>query len=230
MSDLLKINVAGHVEKKNGLSYLSWAWAWTEVLKIDPAAEWEVVEYAKPDGTVAPCMFLPDGTAIVKTRVTIKEKTRTCMLPVMNHRNQAIKNPDAFAINTAAMRCMTKAISMHGLGLFIYAGEDLPEGEPKDEGPRDLSKGGTVVHAVRDGIGDDLPEADKQYLMDLAAWCVKNVAEGKAAKVAQHIAGEKLEADQRTYMENQMDSKTRAAIKKAEAEIRAAFNQQKEPA
>lgn len=127
MSDLLSINVNDKIEKKNGLSYLSWAWAWAEVLKVDPMAEWEAIEYPQPDGTLAPCMYLGNGTAMVRTRVTIKGKTRTCLLPVMDHRNKAIQSPDAFAVNTAIMRCMTKAISMHGLGLYIYAGEDLPE-------------------------------------------------------------------------------------------------------
>lgn len=122
MSDLLKINVNEHTEKKNGLTYLSWAWAWAEVLKVDPAAVWQAHEWNS-----SPAMLLPDGSAMVKVSVTIKGNTKTCPLPVMNHRNQAIKNPDAFAINTATMRALAKAISMHGLGLYIYAGEDLPE-------------------------------------------------------------------------------------------------------
>lgn len=129
MSALLHINVNDHTERKNNLTYLSWAWAWAEVLKIDPEAEWEAVEFPQPDGTVSPCMYAGNQTAMVKTRVTIKGKTRSCLLPVMDHRNKAIPQPDAFAINTAVMRCMTKAISMHGLGLYIYAGEDLPEAD-----------------------------------------------------------------------------------------------------
>lgn len=131
MSELLKINVNDKIEKKNGLSYLSWAWAWAEVLKIDPEAQWVAHEYG-PQGSEVPYMQLPDGSCMVKVTVTIKGKHKSCLLPVMNHRNQAIKGPDAFAVNTAIMRCMTKAISMHGLGLYIYAGEDLPEdtGEP----------------------------------------------------------------------------------------------------
>jgi hypothetical protein len=122
MNELLKIDVGNHIEKKNGLSYLSWAWAWAEVLKVDPGATWEAVEYGD-----RPAMFLPDGTALVRVVVTIKGQARTCMLPVMDNRNKAIKNPDAFAINTALMRCLAKCIAMHGLGLYIYAGEDLPE-------------------------------------------------------------------------------------------------------
>ena len=123
MSELLKINVNNHIEKKGNLSYLSWAWAWAEVLKIDPAARWYAHEYGD-----RPAMYLPDGSAMVKVSVTIKGDTKTCVLPVMNNRNQAIPNPDAFAVNTAVMRCLAKCIAMFGLGLYIYAGEDLPEG------------------------------------------------------------------------------------------------------
>lgn len=121
---MLHINVNEHTEKKNGLTYLSWAWAWAEALKSDPTATWTVHEY-----NGLPFMRLPDDSAIVKTTVTIKGVSRDCLLPVMDHRNKAIKNPDAFAVNTAIMRCMTKALSMHGLGLYIYAGEDLPQAD-----------------------------------------------------------------------------------------------------
>lgn len=126
MSELLKINVNEHTEKKNGLTYLSWAWAWAEVLKIDPKAAWELYLWGENGGGMPAC-FLPDGSAMVGVHVTIKDDTKHCFLPVMDHRNKAIKSPDAFAINTAIMRCLAKAIAMHGLGLYIYAGEDLPE-------------------------------------------------------------------------------------------------------
>jgi hypothetical protein len=126
MSELLKINVNEHTEKKNGLTYLSWAWAWAEALKADPAALWWAHDYTGADGQTVPYMLV-NGTAMVKTTVRIKDVERECLLPVMDHRNKAIKDPDAFAVNTAIMRCMTKALSMHGLGLYIYAGEDWPE-------------------------------------------------------------------------------------------------------
>jgi hypothetical protein len=122
MSELLKINVNEHTEKKNNLTYLSWAWAWAEVLKIDPLATWEVFEF-----NGMPACFIHDTSAMVKTSVTIKGHMKTCWLPVMDHKNKAIKNPDAFAINTAIVRCLTKTISIHGLGLYIYAGEDMPQ-------------------------------------------------------------------------------------------------------
>lgn len=124
MSELLKINVNDHTERKGNLTYLSWAWAWAEVLKIDPVAVWHAYE---TDGL--PVMYLKDDTAMVRVGVTINGNHKSCVLPVMDNRNRAIQNPDAFAVNTAIMRCLAKAIAMHGLGLYIYAGEDLPEGE-----------------------------------------------------------------------------------------------------
>ena len=126
MSELLKINVNQHVEKKGQLTYLSWAWAWAEILKIDPQATWVAHEFG-PDGCQVPMMILPDTTAMVKVGVTISGHYKQCLLPVMDNRNKAIPGPDAFQVNTAIMRCLAKAIAMHGLGLYIYAGEDLPE-------------------------------------------------------------------------------------------------------
>jgi len=143
MSELLKINVNGHVEKKGNLSYLSWAWAWAEVLKIDPGAWWNAHEWAD-----RPAMFLPDGTAMVKVSVEVKGSTKTCVLPVMDNRNRAIVNPDAFAINTAIMRCLAKAIAMHGLGLYIYAGEDLPESEKVEPNPEVLAQIAAVADSA----------------------------------------------------------------------------------
>jgi hypothetical protein len=125
MSELLKLNVNEHTEKKGNLTYLSWAWAWSTVLGIDPLATWEAVEF-----NGLPCAFMPDSSAMVKT---IKGHAKSCWLPVMDNKNKAIKNPDSFAVNTAIVRCLTKAISMHGLGLYIYAGEDLPQADAEDD-------------------------------------------------------------------------------------------------
>jgi hypothetical protein len=111
MSELLKINVNGHTERKGNLTYLSWAWAWAEVLKIDPGARWTAHEWDN-----SPVMCLRNGTAMVKVSVEIKSDIKTCILPVMDNRNRAIVDPDAFAVNTAIMRCLAKAIAMHGLG------------------------------------------------------------------------------------------------------------------
>lgn len=126
IANLLKLNVQDHVEKKNGLTYLSWAWAWAEALKADPTATFHVDTFQRADGTTIPYMDI-NGTGMVWVRTTLFSKEMTCMLPVMDHRNKPIQNPDAFQVNTAIMRCLTKCLAMHGLGLYIYAGEDLPE-------------------------------------------------------------------------------------------------------
>jgi hypothetical protein len=152
MSELLKINVNAHTEKKGQLTYLSWAWAWAEVLKIDPQASWVPMSLG-PDSP--PWMVLPDGSMMVGVQVTIKGHAKQSMLPVMDNRNKAIKNPDAFAVNTALMRCLAKAIAMHGLGLYIYAGEDLPEGAERPPTREE------IVHACADAaiakfsVGDE---------------------------------------------------------------------------
>ena len=125
---LLSLDVKDYVEKKNGLTYLSWSHAWAEALKADPAATFHVDTFQRSDATTVPYMDI-NGTAMVWVRVTIFGKEMTCFLPVMDHRNKPITNPDAFQVNTAIMRCMTKALALHGLGLHIYAGEDLPMGE-----------------------------------------------------------------------------------------------------
>ncbi len=126
--DLLKLNVNEHTEKKNGLTYLSWAWAWAEALKADPTATFNVHTFARDQYTQLPYMDI-NGTGMVWVTVTLFGQGRTCMLPVMNHRNQPIQNPDAFQVNTAIMRCMTKALALHGLGLYIYSGDDLPQSD-----------------------------------------------------------------------------------------------------
>jgi hypothetical protein len=148
--DLLKLNVNDHVEKKQNLSYLSWAWAWAEALKADPAATFEVKTFKHDAYTEVPYMAV-NGTAMVWVTVTLFGKPMTCFLPVMNHRNQPIQNPDSFQVNTAIMRCMTKGLALHGLGLYIYAGEDLPEDSQKEEV---LYVSVKAVNAERNTIAD----------------------------------------------------------------------------
>ena len=113
--DLRQINVSQHIEKKNGLSYLSWSWALDQLLQLDDSATWEYLE---------PKRF--GESMMVFCKVTAFGKSRTAQLPVMDFRNQAIPNPNAYQVNTAMQRCLAKAISLHGIGLYIYAGEDLP--------------------------------------------------------------------------------------------------------
>lgn len=120
------VNVNEHVEKKNGLSYLSWAWAWAEVKKAYPTATYAIYENANG------LNYHTDGrTAWVKTGVTIEGIEHIEYLPVMDNRNQSIPldKITSFDVNKAIQRSLTKACARHGLGLYVYAGEDLPEAE-----------------------------------------------------------------------------------------------------
>ena len=127
MTELWKINVNNYTERKGQAVYLSWAWAWQKLLEVDPAARWTAHEWNE-----MPVMYLKDGSAMVKDSVELKGDIKTAVLPVMDHRNKAIQNPDAFQVNTAIMRALCKAAAMHGLGLYLYQSETFPEGDPGD--------------------------------------------------------------------------------------------------
>lgn len=168
MSELLKVNVNDHTEKKGNLTYLSWAWAWAEVLKIDPAARYTVHEF---DGL--PLVYLQDTTAMVKVSVEIKSDIKTCLLPVLDHRNKPIQNPDSFAVNTSIMRCLAKCIALHGLGLYIYAGEDLPESE------REELDAGIAAKLAACNTVDDLTALFKSLPESVRTSAVQKFAERK---------------------------------------------------
>ena len=127
-STLNAINVSDKVEEKNGLSYLSWAWAWGELKKRFPDAIYTIYENAQG------LFYHTDGkTAWVKTGVTVNGIEHIEYLPVMDNRNRSIPldGITSFDVNKSIQRSLTKAVARHGLGLYIYAGEDLPDGEPK---------------------------------------------------------------------------------------------------
>jgi hypothetical protein len=141
--ELRKINVNENTEKKGKFTYLSWAWAVDQLLQLDPSATWR---YDQP-------MAFGD-TLMVFCTVTAFGKDMTAQLPVMNNQNKAMPNPDAFAVNTAMQRCLAKAIALHGLGLYIYAGEDLPEVEeekPVAITPQQISS----INALIEQTGSD---------------------------------------------------------------------------
>ena len=121
---LNNINVNEHTEKKNGLTYLSWAWAWTEAKKMFPDATYTIYENSEGWN------YFTDGrTGWVKTGVTINGIEHIEYLPIMDFRNKsiALESITSFDVNKAIQRSLTKALARHGLGLYIYAGEDLPE-------------------------------------------------------------------------------------------------------
>ena len=120
---LNQINVSDHIEKKGGFSYLSWPYAVAELRLADPAAFWEVRRF---DGL--PYLRTEAGY-FVEVAVTVEGITLSQIHPVLDGKNRPIAEPTAFDINTSIQRCLVKAIALHGLGLYIYAGEDLPNGE-----------------------------------------------------------------------------------------------------
>lgn len=136
---LSAIDVSGKTEKKSNLTYLSWAWAWGELKKLYPDASYTIYENEIDDLLIHGEQAFPikrsvnyftDGrTAWVKVGVTVDGQEHIEMLPVMDHRNKsiALNAIDSFAVNKTIQRALTKAIARHGLGLYIYAGEDLPE-------------------------------------------------------------------------------------------------------
>jgi len=120
-NELRLINVNEHTEKKGKFTYLSWTWAVDTLLQNDPSATWTFGD---------PVYF--NESVMVFCTVTAMGKSMTCQMPVLNNTNKAIPNPNAMDVNTAMMRCLVKTISLFGIGLYIYAGEDLPEEEPVD--------------------------------------------------------------------------------------------------
>jgi len=122
---LRKHNVSGYTEKKGQFNYLSWAYAVEELRKLKPDAIWRVIK----DENGFPYTSTPAGH-FVEVEVTVDDISLSQIHPVLDHRNQTIEQPNAFQINTSIQRCLAKAIALHGLGLYIFRGEDLPESEP----------------------------------------------------------------------------------------------------
>lgn len=118
-NNLASVDCSGKIDKKGNLSYLSWAWAWAELMKLYPNACYSFS---------APVAF-DDGSMEVWCTVTIGDCSRQMWLPVMDHRNNSIIRPSSRQISDTRMRCLTKCLAMFGLGHYIYAGEDLPDPE-----------------------------------------------------------------------------------------------------
>lgn len=193
INKLLSLDVKDYVEKKNGLTYLSWAHAWAEALKADPAATFTVDTFQRADATTVPYMDI-NGTAMVWVRVTIFGKEMACFLPVMDHRNKPITNPDAFQVNTAIMRCMTKALALHGLGLHIYAGEDLPMAV-EEEVKTPVKVGATQLPPQVLSLLKREPEADTKVKTEADTKVDEAVEKVKAVVSAADRANAELFAD-----------------------------------
>ena len=196
--ELRSINVNPHIEKKGKLSYLSWAWAVDTLLQNDPTATWEYGE---------PKTF--GKTMMVFCTVEAFNKKMTAQLPILDFYNKAVENPDAMQVNTAMQRCLAKAIALHGIGLYIYAGEDIPQ-EDKEAKVELVKKPEAVTPLA--GALDNFSAADKELLHGIAeevTFLVKN-DDVQAAKDS--IAD--LTNDEQTAVWSLLDSTTRSKYKK----------------
>ena len=170
---LFEINVNDHVEKKNGLSYLSWPYAWAEVKKRFPDANYKV--YEMENG----CIYFTDGkTCWVKTGIEIAGLEHIEYLPIMDYKNKSIslENVTSFDVNKSIQRSLTKALARHGLGLYLYAGEDLPEIEVEKISAKDAK---ILQNVVR-----NFDEPDKLYATLLKKY---NVSSFKELTVKQRV-------------------------------------------
>ena len=160
-NDLYSVNVNGHTEKKNNLTYLSWAWAWGEIKKRHPDAEYTVYENA--DGW----NYHTDGrTCWVKTGVTVNGIEHIEYLPVMDYKNKSIpvENVTSYDVNKSIQRSLTKACARHGLGLYIYAGEDLPEEEANEKQDASRNAKNTAVNNIISGLAKARGKSDGEIL------------------------------------------------------------------
>jgi len=208
--ELSKINVNEHTEKKGSLTYLSWAWAVDQLLRRDDNASWEYRWVGdKPYAQIG-------ETIMVFCTVNAFGKERTAQLPVMDHRNKAISNPNAMEVNTAMQRCLAKAIALHGIGLYIYAGEDLPEGSAEPAKPFSDIQAPNHKPVAHDAW-DALPPEEKAWLDDIAE-SVRMVLSNKGGAAAIATLEEQgLSADHKVALWSRFDSKERSAMKKKEA-------------
>lgn len=164
---LNKINVNEKTEKRKGdngkeLTYLSWAWAWAEFMKVYPSAKYEIKKFEND----LPYIYDEKTGYMVFTSVTVDDVTHEMWLPVMNSNNRAMKSTPydyttkygtktvesatMFDINKTIMRCLTKNLAMFGLGLYIYAGEDLPEDSEEENEKTKPKKATPKAESVED--------------------------------------------------------------------------------
>ncbi len=146
---LRKHNVSKHMEQKGQFNYLSWAYAVEELRKLKPDATWRVVK----DENGYPYTSTPAGH-FVEVEVTVDDISLSQIHPVLDHRNQTLEQPNAFQINTSIQRCLAKAIALHGLGLYIFRGEDLPEADELND--KQLKEIDSLLRQIEDDAFTEL--------------------------------------------------------------------------
>ena len=208
---LSAIDVSSKTEKKSNLTYLSWAWAWGELKKSYPDASYTIYENEIDDLLVHGEQAFPikrtvnyftDGrTSWVKVGVTVDGQEHIEMLPVMDHRNKsiALNAIDSFAVNKTIQRALTKAIARHGLGLYIYAGEDLPETVKEDQHNEHVLSAFQLAldnYQLKNGVSltqtfEDLQELTKGAVKDVPTFQAAN--DNQKAYIIQYLNTTKKE-------------------------------------
>ena len=192
-TELSKVDCSKHVEQKGRFTYLSWPFAFSELYSRYPNA---IIEMQEWDGF--PAIRGCKGW-MVKASVTIGDVRKSQWHPVLDNNNKAIAEPDVFQINTSIQRACVKAIALHGLGLYIYAGEDLPE---------------VTQVSPLDGAWDAMSNDQKIGLEGLAITLKDFHKAGDMAGCVNHMDVQKLDGDEKKALWTRLDSKIRAAIKK----------------
>lgn len=205
--NLFRLNVNEQVEKKNGLNYLSWVYSWAEVKKRYPEATYEVKQFGENQ---LPYVYDENTGYMVFTTVTIEELTHEMWLPVMDGANKAMKNKPytydtrykkgvvveaatMFDINKTIMRCLAKNLAMFGLGLYIYASEDLPESEVLSKNIRNqinaqITEYSKISNKQVSEIVKELKGVVKKDIREITeneAKTVLTYLQGKIAKIAE---------------------------------------------
>ena len=162
---LSSIDCSNNVQKKNGLTFLSWSWAWHTLMDSYPDSFFSF----EKDAEGSEFWSFPDGTGEVRCSVVVQGVSRSMSLPVMDYRNDAIKNPSARHISDAKARCLVKTIALFGLGLYIYAGEDIPsaKAEVKPEKPAGPPQGELPLGADVKGVEIPIGKWEGEYLHNL---------------------------------------------------------------
>ena len=183
------IDVSKRVEKKQNLSYLSWSWAWTEVKKRYPNATYTIYErdaIIDDRGNVCPVNYFTDGlTAWVKVGVTIEGLEHIEQLPVMDLRNNSLSlaQVNSTNVNKTIKRCLTKAIAMHGLGMYIYAGEDLPDIKQQEISQKQVVEEPSITLPTVGADGKYPFEDLKKTVAAMAKKCITKDGKEKLAEI-----------------------------------------------
>lgn len=205
--EIAAVNVSAQVEKKGKLSYLSWAYAWAEIKKIDPQAQSTV--YENRDGW----NYHSDGkTCWVKTGVTVNGLEHIEYLPVMDDRNQSIPadKVSSWHVNKAIQRSITKAIARHGLGLYIYAGEDLPDDNAEPPKTPQATKLTTEQLSAKDRAGK---AADRLGMTPTQRKAAYDRHGGDFVKLAEELEGEAIAKECAADEQAIIDQATANAVK-----------------